>query len=480
MKPLFRLVGVMTSMALSLVGCSSAPQLPTKTVKIGAMIDQASAGAADPAFLDALRLAATHVNAALKQSSSATTASLQFELVFADSANDPKVAVPRAQAQVNDEKVVGLISDGLAVPLDLNRLNYEADESLHLDVPMICTSCTTPSVNDPNYVTDAGAAIQDSYRDPENWLFRTQMINQPLMLVLVRAALARGNNGDVNGDGRFKVAMAHRVGLGRSSADDVKMYATQLYTGANPPIFESVRHPTNADANSYNFAADAVKLTDNTNADDPTDTYYPDLVVVVTLAGLQGAFARTFHEGNYAANNPNLLVLYDGGLRIRPVMTALGSFAEGARGVSALDPANDESGAKFVSDFMAAYTIRPPYNTSLFYDSAVTMMLAAIKAGVGRDDPSAITPTEVRDSLRKTSEEGGTVTRTGQAELKKAIDLIVAGKAINYEGTSGPVNYDAVGDVRRQGVLWEVKNGMITDTNVFDCISDTTKCLQVQ
>ncbi|HET8727003.1 MAG TPA: ABC transporter substrate-binding protein [Alphaproteobacteria bacterium] len=83
------------------------------------------------------------------------------------------------------------------------------------------------------------------------------------------------------------------------------------------------------------------------------------------------------------------------------------------------------------------------------YDAAFLIALAAEKTG-GKKDGMA-------QALRDVATAPGDVILPG--EWKKAVDLIKAGKDINYEGASGPLEFDEHGDV--PGVVTEmtVKDG---------------------
>lgn len=72
------------------------------------------------------------------------------------------------------------------------------------------------------------------------------------------------------------------------------------------------------------------------------------------------------------------------------------------------------------------------------YDATMLIALAIEKAG-------STDRTAIRDALRDVSNAPGEVILPG--EWKKAVELIAAGKDINYEGVSGQHEFDAVGDV---------------------------------
>jgi uncharacterized protein (DUF2342 family) len=108
------------------------------------------------------------------------------------------------------------------------------------------------------------------------------------------------------------------------------------------------------------------------------------------------------------------------------------------------------------------------------YDAAVTLMLAALIAARGQADPTTVTGAQIRDALRATSDTTGAIVRTGTPELTKAVRLIGEGSAINYEGASGPCDYDANGNVTTRIARFTVVSGTFADSAIFDCVQDSS------
>ncbi len=63
----------------------------------------------------------------------------------------------------------------------------------------------------------------------------------------------------------------------------------------------------------------------------------------------------------------------------------------------------------------------------------------------------------IRDAMRKFQTEGGTIVGTGPDAFREAIALIKAGKPIRYVGATGPLTFDANGDVSGPALIWTVK-----------------------
>ncbi len=97
----------------------------------------------------------------------------------------------------------------------------------------------------------------------------------------------------------------------------------------------------------------------------------------------------------------------------------------------------------------------------------VLSLLAMVKASVtnaaaGNMDPTTMTGTQVRDALNQLNDQdpANAATRvtfgTGATEIAKGIKAIDAGLPVDYDGASGNVNFDAVGNVLDIATLWSI------------------------
>jgi branched-chain amino acid transport system substrate-binding protein len=78
-----------------------------------------------------------------------------------------------------------------------------------------------------------------------------------------------------------------------------------------------------------------------------------------------------------------------------------------------------------------------------------------------------LTGPAIKDAVRQVHAAGGTVVGTGPAEFKKAVELIKAGKPIKYHGATGPIEFDANGDVTGPALVWKIKDGKLeTDRTI--------------
>jgi branched-chain amino acid transport system substrate-binding protein len=94
---------------------------------------------------------------------------------------------------------------------------------------------------------------------------------------------------------------------------------------------------------------------------------------------------------------------------------------------------------------------RGTYDVNAF-DAVILAFLAALQAGT--DDP-----TVWKDELADVSGPGGTM--YAYRDLAEAIEDVIAGNDIDYEGASGPINFDENGDPSGLYDEWTFQNGEI-------------------
>ena len=115
---------------------------------------------------------------------------------------------------------------------------------------------------------------------------------------------------------------------------------------------------------------------------------------------------------------------------------------------------------QFNTDYQAKFS-RPPNGPGLHtvYDAVVATALAMQAA-------PAIDGTNIRDHLRKVTDPKGEQVGPGVEGIKKAVELLKAGKAIRYVGATGPFQFDENGDVSGPSLVWRFKEGKIEQVKV--------------
>ncbi|MBI3182958.1 MAG: ABC transporter substrate-binding protein [Myxococcales bacterium] len=446
--------------ALILAACEE-EEAPTQVgVPIGVVIDR-SGNNSEPTWLDAIKLARRHVNLGLRK---AGFTRLQLAVLVTDSGNEPSVALPRAQELVRAKGARALILDTSQNDIAVHRTYYDADPGNDLGVPLLCGSCTTGTMNNPA-ATDPDPVTQAALRNGGGWNFRCLMSTKAISQVLVRLMLEK-NGGDANGDGVFKVAFyGSDEAFGRGAAKDLKAYLTALHP-TPPALVEELYHPRDADVNSYPWVEDMRKLSDALSSTGATDAV-PDVIAVANFAQQQAATIKAYRQSGTAVR-----MLHYHAMRFSSVLDSLGSLADGAEGVSHLLLEAGAEGQVFADEYLQVYGVRPVYRDSNYYDGAMALMLAAVIAAQGKDDPDAITGAGIRAAVRHTSEVGGESIGTGPDEVARAVMAISAGRPIDYQGASGPMDFDPSGNVMGRLARFRAEGGAFVDVALYDCVRD--------
>jgi hypothetical protein len=138
-------------------------------------------------------------------------------------------------------------------------------------------------------------------------------------------------------------------------------------------------------------------------------------------------------------------------------------------------PSDGESGRLFDEHFRDTIEIaRQSQWDAAVYDGAFMFALATLKAAQGLADPTSVPGAAVRDAMNELNTGGAEEIRIGPDEFAKAARAIAEGRPINYEGASGPCDFDAYGRAKNRISHWQVTGGQAVDIGVYDCVKDAS------
>ncbi len=339
-----------------------------------------------------------------------TAAGLSIEVVHEDSetAAQPSIAAARKLVDINNVVgIIGALSSGVTVPVA---------ESVTIDAGVILISPASTSPLITVLPSDQG----------KDYLFRTCPSDALQSVVLGKLAASFNKTVSV-----LYVNNPYGQGL----AEGFK----KSFESLGGKVLAMVPHDEKA-AESY-VAELKIALADN--PDRLGAFSYPDHAKIYLKEAIEAFKYRKF--------------LYCDGTKSQEIMDALGSKnVEGGMGT-----APGSVGGKPLEVFNAAYNaeygILPPkpFITNA-YDGMAVLGLAAYAAKV---KGLALTSANIRDNLRAVANPPGEVIMPG--EFKKALDLLKAGKKINYEGAAGSVDFDKNGDVVTPIEIWKYEGGKI-------------------
>jgi ABC-type branched-subunit amino acid transport system substrate-binding protein len=443
--------------AVLLAACKSAEQ-PARvaSIRIGADLDR-TGSMAHTFWSDSMRLAVGTANQALKV---AGRKDLRFDLVFGNSGNAPDVARASAVELVRKQGARAILTDTSQDDIAINMLAYGAPEG-SLEVPIVCMACTAPEINDPA-ASNADPVKQKALRNSEHWNFRTSMSAGYEARVIARMLLPPGHAGS----GTFKLSIYATDDVnGRGFSKRLKELALEYRPDAT---VEQIYVAAQVDPATHDWAADVRRLTHKKNGSSGRTDGPPDAVVESSFTKLSIEFTRA-----WLAAGSKVRLLHTRGFRGLRMSEDLREM-KGQEGVSQAVVGQGVSAAVFAKDLQAATGQQPAGRDAKAYDAATSVVLAALVA-VQREklaDPARLTGAQLRDALGRINVPGGEPVFAGVEGMARAVKLIQEGRPINYEGASGPCDFDANGNVVAQLVHYRVENQAFVEVERFDCVKD--------
>ncbi|GAB6053576.1 ABC transporter substrate-binding protein [Magnetospira thiophila] len=331
------------------------------------------------------------------------------EIMVGDTQTTPQAAVDTATKLVNLEHVnaiVGALSSGSTIPV---AQSVAAPQG----VLMISPASTSPEIT--------GLADND-------FLFRTVPTDAIQGVALAQLTLEKG----IKSVGMLYLNNDYGKGLADAFTEAYgKIGGTVTAVSGYEPKQPSYRGELQKAAKG---APEALMLVG-----------YPENGTTIIRQALEGAMFNKF--------------VFTDGLKAPEIIDNIGAeYLNGSFGTA--PESLGEAGEIVREAYKAKFGELPPkpYIDSS-YDAVMLIALAAEKAG--STDSKAI-----RDALRFVANPPGAPILPG--EFAKAVALLKNGEDIDYVGASGPVNFDANGDVAGTYAHWEIQDGKIVTVKVFE------------
>ncbi len=525
------------------VGCNNDSDGPT--VVIGAVIDQ-TGNNSELSWIQAIELAADQFNDALEAEG---ITDYRFAINSQNSENDVVGG--------SDSRAIRRIRDAIdrgakAAALDTTQIAEEANKPANTDsfqIPLQCSSCTGGGFLNATNATPTDLDLQASRRNAEFWMSRTIMstaLQAQVVSQLIRASVSpvSGLAGDLNNDGIVKVVnFGSDEAFGQSTTTAVATELLKLVpvSDQSKVQFERRLHPNAQDARDIDFVAEISAMLDTTNPDmvpngsglypnnpqfnppagggaaitpDASNTAdkAPDFITMASFGRNHVAFVDAFKSSPPPGLGDTLRVIHFQAFRFSSNLLVLGELAEGETGVSHA-VTDGVQGDQFAEDFRAKFGLVPVYRDAIYFDNAMTLILATFRAIQDAADPSAVAGAAIRDFMPCSSATaarryaptctptppaascvarpstacdpdgpGGVVqVGPGVENIRAAIRAIQQRQGIEYTGASGPVDYDALGNIKNKVSNFVVQGGRYVDLAKFDCVSaNTCPCLAAE
>jgi hypothetical protein len=195
----------------------------------------------------------------------------------------------------------------------------------------------------------------------------------------------------------------------------------------------------------------------------------PDVVIVAMLPGHATEAVRTYRQAGY-----KLPIVSNNSFRRDYILAQIGPAANGLEGSSVTAVDKSRAGMAFFNAFRTAYGHAPEVTSSGAYDSAVTLMLAAVVAG-GKD-PHAVTAADIHRGLTQINDRHGVVITPTVADFITAARQVRLGKGIDYHGAYDAAGWDQAGEMYPPLVHWAVVNGHFVEHELYECTPQQPLC----
>jgi hypothetical protein len=443
--------------SLATAGCE---KRGATVITLGVNLDR-TGSIATKSWSDSVDLAVADANRGLQ---TAGHPEFQFAVAAANSHNAPDSAVTNAIDLVKNRSAKAIITDSSGDQIAQGMLAYDGDPAHDLRVPLVCMACTSSDLGDPNAV-NANPVRQAALRNDKGWLFRTTVADSYQSRVVIRLlAEATDRAGGPRAGALHLAIWASDDPYGHSFAEALKREAAAQRPGA---VVEAVFHPMNVDVVQYDWAGEVTKALGARPAD-------LDAVIEVSFPKFAAAFSRAF-----AANGAKTRFLHTHNFRSLRVLEPLGNIAERQEGTSQVNLGTGPSADTFAQELKSVTGFTPSFRDAPAYDAAMSVMLAAVVASHGATaDPSKVTGDAIRVAMHQISNKAGEKVFAGPTEFARAVHLAAAGKPFDYEGASGPCDFDAHGNIVAQLARFSVVKGDFADVDRFDCVS-SPDCPQI-
>ena len=445
-------------------GCGSSSSGPQATVTMAVILDRTSQSGGLIAIPDVVQFAIDDMNTGIRQAGG-------FKgLVFAHTDGDSSGS---GTATISGQLATMLVQEGAKLVITDNSNNtvsvvrddYDDDTTNDLNSPILCVLCGSSVINNP-MATNTDPITQAALRNGKGWNFRVIQDSKYFAPIAVARALAMaGNNGDGNHDGLVKGSLyGSNEPQGLAS---VGGFAAALAAAVPTASIEKIFHDPAADPNGTLWATDSGRLTDNRNETTNVVDGLPDFVYESSLPGTAIAFTKAFVQGNYG-----IPLLHGAPFGNETATLTLGDLANGQEGVGYATYYPGPSADFFISRYMQHFGKTPESHErdgATTYDAIMLAALATLVATKDLDDPSTVTGAQLRDAMWKLNDPTGTEILAGPDGIAKAIPLIKAGMPINYNGISGPLDWDANAFVLGAMAHWTITNSHFIDEELYDC-----------
>jgi branched-chain amino acid transport system substrate-binding protein len=185
-------------------------------------------------------------------------------------------------------------------------------------------------------------------------------------------------------------------------------------------------------------------------------------VEAVCFIGYPGEAPAIFNAWLKSGLAPELKWFFSDGLKAAEIVQGVSQPEKLDTSIGSIPAASSQQGDSlfFQDAYIQRYGDFPVSFAANTYDALILASLAIQRTRFSSTK-------DLREAIREVASPPGTVIRPGKENLKEALRLLAKGEDIDYQGVSGDLNMDAVGDVRNDYEIWTLKNGFIFRVETF-------------
>ncbi len=401
------LLACVVVLAIGSAVAPSAEAQPACPIKLGGVLSlTGSLGPIGKPIADTARMAVEHVNSA------GGVKGCPIEFILRDDQGQSTVGVDAAKNLVDVQGVpalIGAISSGVSLPI-LTSVAAPAKVTM--------VSCCSTA---PTFTTLAQEGKTGGY------FFRTLPTTKTQAYAAAKVSAERGYK---------KVAVIY-------VNTDFGVNVNKDYARAMQKLGGSVVVSIPYQENQPSYRAEVTRALGAS----------PDSVYLVAFPQDGATLAREWISFGGTQN-----IILNNALRSDQFVKAVGArFLQNAFGMD-----NAQVSGPSVDAFNQAYQAKfggPPNGPGLHtvYDAVVVVALAMQAS-------KNVTGTEIRDNIRRVTGTSGTQVSTGVDGIRRGLELLKNGQSIRYVGATGPIEFDASGDVSGPALIYKIKDGeLVTD-----------------
>jgi ABC-type branched-subunit amino acid transport system substrate-binding protein len=364
-----------------------------------------------PPFEQAIRLAVSRVN-------EVGIAGRQIELLFRDSRTQPETARAQAEDLILNAGIAGLIGPPASGEVLAASEVIVANRMVHIN-----GSSTAANISD---LADDG------------YMFRTVQSDS-----LQGVALARS----IYDAGMRRLGILY---IGNAYGKGLEQITATAFAAAGGMVVASEEFPDSA-ADNYDYKPHMSTVFAQT----------PDAVALIAYAASGTRILNEWVTDKSAFGGRWYLT---DGMQSTDIAANVGTMH--LAGIEGTAPSAQQSAQidAFTTAYQERYSDLPGIYATNYYDATMLLCLALARALQSSGD---VASDDVRDALYEVSRGPGVVFAHDQ--VRPALDAVAAGMDIDYDGVSGPVDFDAKGDVTGKIDLWKYTNtGQVEITATLD------------